>query len=67
MFWLFAKLSIAQLIRFIVVKLVYLSLNPKLSIDVALFMANYLSAAGDVTFSSTVGFSDDFVNFKTSR
>jgi hypothetical protein len=55
--------DLAQLVRILVVKLIYLDLNFRFDIDV-IFMTNYFSVRCDVFIDSETLLMTDFVNLK---
>ncbi len=59
----FSRVGLAQLVRFLVVKLTYSGLNSIFDMSV-IFTANYFFRGGDVSVDSDTFLVTDFVNLK---
>jgi hypothetical protein len=59
----FSRVDLAQLVKFLVVKLIHLVLNTRFDLGVA-FTANYFSVGDDVPIDSEALLMTNFVNLK---
>jgi hypothetical protein len=57
------KVCLVQLVRFLIVKLIYLDLNFKFDMNIV-FMVNYFLVGGDVPIDSESLLMTDFVNLR---